>query len=253
MFIALGLAFLFGSVYYAQFYGNPLSRTASQEEVVKEFGTHLKNVSLLGEAEDVARAMEEHYGPFVDPDTLAAWKADPQSAPGRLTSSPWPDRIDVAATGTPIGSNEYRVEGVVVEMTSDNILYGGETIGYPVVVMLKHNASWQIVSFASAMPGELPADTPTPQDSLVGTYVCLPHLDPNRGTKECSFGIQVGDTLYYALDFSVFTTEQGLTLATGERIRVEGQVTPLAAIPPNDPLRIYNIQGVVRVSTMSHI
>ena len=59
--------------------------------------------------------------------------------------------------------------------------------------------------------------------------------------------------VYYALDFSAFTSEQGMTIATGETIRVEGRITPIAQIPEDDRLHIYAIEGVMRVAGMTRI
>lgn len=63
--------------------------------VVAAFGARLKNVSLL--APDAAEQIEAQYAGLVSDELIAAWQADPTQAPGRLTSSPWPDRIEVNA------------------------------------------------------------------------------------------------------------------------------------------------------------
>ena len=73
--------------------------TAQEEErsvraFVEEFGTKLKNVSLLAIAM-VADAMQAQYGPYVAPVLLSEWQSDPMVAPGQLTSSPWPEKIEV--------------------------------------------------------------------------------------------------------------------------------------------------------------
>lgn len=250
--VAVGAALLFAAAYYGHFYGadgRPLTDDAPHpEQVVQDFGERLKQVSLLAPAEDVARAMDEHYGPYVAPDTLAAWKADPSTAPGRLTSSPWPNHIEIA-TSTELGAREYRVDGAVVELTSMTSLYGGETMGYPVTVHLtRFEDAWRITSFTRVpVSGE---HLPEPTPAMVGIYVCLPHKDQSGPqTLECAFGIQAEEG-YYALDFSAFTSESGMTIATGERIRVQGALTPLSAIPADDRLHIYDILGVIRVSTL---
>ncbi|MEX2162496.1 MAG: hypothetical protein WD751_11365 [Anaerolineales bacterium] len=83
--------------------------------LVLAFGDRLKNVALL--APDAAQQIEDQYAEFVTPDLLAAWQADPLQAPGRLTSSPWPDEIRIYAI-EPITDQQYRVVGAVVEVTS---------------------------------------------------------------------------------------------------------------------------------------
>jgi hypothetical protein len=83
--------------------------------VVEDFGSRLQNVSLL--APDAADQIAAQYGDLVTPELLAAWQADPSQAPGRLTSSPWPDHLDIRIV-RPVSETEYTVEAVLVEMTS---------------------------------------------------------------------------------------------------------------------------------------
>lgn len=85
--------------------------------LVEEFGRRLAQVSPLAPAEVVRQSMEEHYGDLVSPDLIRAWSQDPRRAPGRLTSSPWPDRIEVRGA-TRLDAETFRVEAEVVEVTS---------------------------------------------------------------------------------------------------------------------------------------
>lgn len=85
--------------------------------VVNEFGVRLKNVSLL--AADADAQMQAEYGDLVTAELLSVWQAGPQSAPGRLTSSPWPERIEISAIAQ-ISESEFRVAGAVVEATSND-------------------------------------------------------------------------------------------------------------------------------------
>lgn len=253
--LVVGGAVLFAAAYYGQFYGRdgiPLTDdSAKPAELVVEFGTHMKNVSLLAPPDVVGKAMDEEYGPYALPDTLAKWKADPESAPGRLTSSPWPDHIEIS-TSTPTGDG-YRVDGVVVEMTSETAASGGRTSSYPVAVSLvKRSGKWKIASFERVAP-TLPAAS-MPATPTIGTYVCLPHKDQTAPqTMECAFGVRTDSGAHYALDFTTFASDTGMTLATGERIQVTGALTPLSAIPANDHVRIYDIKGVIRVTGLSRI
>lgn len=90
----------------------------SAKEAVTRFGQALQHVSLLGPEAEVAREMDENYAPLVSSQLIAKWKADPENAPGRLTSSPWPDRIEIAST-TKEASARYRIEGAIIEVTSE--------------------------------------------------------------------------------------------------------------------------------------
>lgn len=65
--------------------------------LVEQFGQKLQMVSLLAPADTVRQVMQEQYSAYVTPDLLAKWQSDPQNAPGRLTSSPWPDRIEISS------------------------------------------------------------------------------------------------------------------------------------------------------------
>ncbi|HVS79470.1 MAG TPA: hypothetical protein VHF05_00655 [Candidatus Paceibacterota bacterium] len=94
---------------------------ASVRDVVTTFGSQLQKVSLL--APNAASTMEEFYGPYVSSDLLAKWEADPSNAPGRQTSSPWPNNIQV--TDVSKSGDNYIVRGQIVFMTSNEVEHGG--------------------------------------------------------------------------------------------------------------------------------
>ncbi len=89
--------------------------TTAVRNTVTGLGDELQAVSLLAPAADVAEAMERHYAFYVHPDLLARWKADPQLAPGRLTSTPRPDRIEITET-TPNEDGSYTVSANILEV-----------------------------------------------------------------------------------------------------------------------------------------
>ena len=64
-------------------------------ELVTEFGKKLQMVSLLAPEDILSESLEENYGGLVSPALLEEWMEEPSAAPGRLVSSPWPDRIEV--------------------------------------------------------------------------------------------------------------------------------------------------------------
>ena len=88
---------------------------AAVRSVVENFGHALKKVSLLSPT--AAEDMETNYKDFLDPSLLTQWKADPSKALGRLTSSPWPDSIEVGSVNK-FGSGAYDVSGKIIDMTS---------------------------------------------------------------------------------------------------------------------------------------
>lgn len=85
--------------------------------LVERFGKKLQMVSLLAPAANVRESMQEHYAEFVTPSLLETWQNDPEHAPGRLGSSPWPDRIEVKDVEK-ASDDVYRVTGEIIEVTS---------------------------------------------------------------------------------------------------------------------------------------
>ncbi|MEO5927343.1 MAG: hypothetical protein ABIO72_01440 [Patescibacteria group bacterium] len=84
----------------------------------------LKNVPLSGTTEIAAQMIEESYLQYLTPDLRDRWKRNPDQALGRLTSSPWPERIDILSiekTG-----EDYTVHAEVVYMTSQEMAHGGD-------------------------------------------------------------------------------------------------------------------------------
>ena len=98
-----------------------LTPTARQSEaevrgLVEEFGSRLKYVSLLADRTLVADALQEEYGRYITPALLVSWQNNPASALGRLTSSPWPERIEVR--GIERNRADYTVSADVVEVAT---------------------------------------------------------------------------------------------------------------------------------------
>lgn len=117
------------------------------KNLVTEFGSNMKNVSLLAPADVLQKEMDENYKSYVVPELLENWKANPQEAPGRLTSSPWPERIEIddVTLVTPL---IYQVKGRVIEMTSDSTTT--QAASYQVVIeVFKGNegGTWRISTF----------------------------------------------------------------------------------------------------------
>ncbi len=101
---------------------NENSLNNDNDEVIKlveEFGSTLKNVSLLAPRDLVIQAIEENYTPYVTDELLQNWINHPRRAPGRTTSSPWPDRIEITDV-IRVSDDEYFVKGRIAEITSDD-------------------------------------------------------------------------------------------------------------------------------------
>lgn len=122
-------------VYYGQINKN-ISDNAQARAVVVAFGQRMQNVPLAATKEIAAAAIQNNYADYVTPQLLNAWLYDPTKAPGRSTSSPWPDRIEISS----IAKNkdgDYVVVGNVVEITSVEVENGGIADKYPVLLGLK--------------------------------------------------------------------------------------------------------------------
>jgi hypothetical protein len=141
----LGLAAFGGLVYYTvrsneRLMGEDAKNTA--ETVVNEFGSRLKNVSLLSPEEALKESIRENYGELITPELLSIWENDPSLAPGRVVSSPWPEKIDIYDLA--IGPNEISVGGSVVEATSAEPA-GDERLKRPINIKLtKEDGKWLI-------------------------------------------------------------------------------------------------------------
>lgn len=109
---------------------------------VIDFGRQLQKVPLMADKAVVEAAMDQNYDGFVEANLLAQWKADAQKAPGRLTSSPWPERIEITAAQKNTDGT-YTISGEIVQMTST-----GEGEHMPVSITLSYRDSeWMIVRY----------------------------------------------------------------------------------------------------------
>jgi hypothetical protein len=78
-------------------------------ELIRDFGSKLKHVSLLAPEDIVKASMQENYGDYVSPALLAQWENDLQNVPGVVTSSPWPERIEIVDIDK-LSDYRYRIE-----------------------------------------------------------------------------------------------------------------------------------------------
>lgn len=115
--------------------------------LVTRLGERLDQVSLLADPEAVRQQIRAEYGPLVTPDLLARWLATPTQAPGRQTSSPSPDRIEVLEV-TPRGTG-YTVRGEVVSLTSVERTRGGAGLREPVEITVVPDGTggWRISDY----------------------------------------------------------------------------------------------------------
>lgn len=116
------------------------------EKLVADFGKTLKNVSLTAPEDVAAKSIKENYAAYVAPALLTKWQSDPANAPGRLTSSPWPERIDITYAEK-LSDVKYQVQGEIIEMTSVEMANGGYAAKRPVVLAVeKADGKWVITA-----------------------------------------------------------------------------------------------------------
>jgi len=134
---ALGVAFYSWwawSLYSHMGQGMPQTTPNTQTQVstlVTSFGQVMKNVPLSGTKDIANQAMDQNYSQYLTAALLVSWKDDPTKAVGRLTSSPWPDHVEINTLAAK-SDGSYVVDGVVVEMTSEEIAHGGDAGREPI-------------------------------------------------------------------------------------------------------------------------
>jgi hypothetical protein len=111
---------------------------------VEEFGSKLKNVALLSDKKELANQIEINYSEYLTPELLASWKNDPTLALGRNTSSPSPDRIEIASI-TKQSESTYIVQASVIETTSADAP-GTSSASYPVIIVMEKRGDIWLVS-----------------------------------------------------------------------------------------------------------
>lgn len=121
---------------------------AAVSRVVLEFGQKMKMVSLLAPPENLAKSITDSYGSLVSPALLKKWLADPKNAPGRVASSPWPDRIDIKMIKKR-QEGVYTVRGLVIEITSTEVGKDRAAALRPVMLVVKKQGNRWLIDEAT--------------------------------------------------------------------------------------------------------
>ncbi|MDP3046603.1 MAG: hypothetical protein Q8O07_03915 [Chloroflexota bacterium] len=122
-----------------------LTDEADIRSMVESFGKRLQAVPL--QSPNASQVMKEQYSEFVSPALLEAWMSGVSKAPGRIVSSPWPDRIEIT-TWTQRGSDNYLITGFVIEVTSMEVVSGGAAAKIPIrIVVQKSQGRWVITEY----------------------------------------------------------------------------------------------------------
>lgn len=114
---------------------------------VAAFGRRIGQVSVLAPKEQVAKGMDDIYAAHVAPELLSRWKNDPETAAGKRTSSPSPERIDVERVEAR-GADAFVVTGKVILLTAKERRDGGIFSSHPVTMTVtRRNGRWLITAY----------------------------------------------------------------------------------------------------------
>ncbi|HET8581173.1 MAG TPA: hypothetical protein VFL98_01755 [Candidatus Paceibacterota bacterium] len=224
--VAAGLGFvLIGTAVFAVAQIPRQDAAAGVRSTVEGFGYSLSSVPLLTSDKELARSMQEAYGIYVAPELIAAWQQDPAEAPGRLTSSPWPDHIAIGSI-SPNGDGTYSVSAAVIEKseaTKGSSIYAS----YPVELTVSDtDAGWRI----SAFTGYPAAPAPRPGSVVVsGTFGCLSAAATATGTGSsgtCTYGITDAAGRSYALADTDAPRDRFAQIPRGTAVTVTGTFAP---------------------------
>ena len=145
----------------------PIEEKTQIENLVKNFGENLKKVSLMAPKDIVNDSLKENYGEFVSTALLEKWQNDPVNAPGRGSSSPWPERIDIVSVEK-LSDSEYVVNGSIIKMTSVEMTQGGIAGSKPVTLNIKKvEDKWLIDDYTYSSLSKLIAGYMVIEDNLL--------------------------------------------------------------------------------------
>lgn len=166
--------------------------TAVIRQLVEDFGKKLQLVPLLSARESVVDFLETAYGGLANPELIAHWKEHPESAPGRKTSSPWPDHIAINSI-LPRGEDKNEVSGAIVYLTSEEVLYGGETSREPIILTVAgHGNDARITNVESDLTHNL---RPTTTYGYGNSFEISYPTEKIVESPDCHGTCQLGETI----------------------------------------------------------
>lgn len=150
-------------------YFGPAARAArgsdAAESVLLAFGGKLKSVSLLTPTTTRATAIEENYGPFITPELLADWKANPAHAPGTLSASAVPDRLGIGSI-TSQGKSRVITGEVVLVSSGASTDESVDTVPF-VALLTPTSDGWKIAAYSEEKVQTL-KNIPTTDEDIPG-------------------------------------------------------------------------------------
>lgn len=193
-------------------------------EVVASFGERMRTVSLLAPADIRDGEMRRAYSALVTPALLREWLAAPEGAPGRLTSSPWPARIDVlGVAAAPDGA--CAVEGEVVYLTSAERSPGSVTSRERVAITVEPGPPPLIASYTTSVD-TMPAAEPSVEDAaavLTEYYRAI-----SAGEYRAAYALWAGDGEASGQSFTAFAAGYSETERAAIEIGSPDRIEPAA-------------------------
>lgn len=168
------------------------TETAEVNALVEGFGAKLKSVYLTSPPEIVRQDITENYGDYVQNELLMEWVNDLQKAPGRLTSSPWPERIEILSLEK-LSKNIYRVQGKIIEVTS------ATTDEKPVTIQVKKTEEGRWLIAAVVID-----NTPKLHKDIINDLRKHPELIPYDGVLGGTMGFYDPEGIHILSDRWVF-------------------------------------------------
>ena len=104
--------------------------------LISDFGSKLQMVSLLDPENVVFQSIEEYYSDYITTGLLKKWQEAPEEAPGRMVSSPWPERIEITSLEK-LADDIYEVKGEIIEITSAEKENGGFAAKRQITLLVK--------------------------------------------------------------------------------------------------------------------
>jgi hypothetical protein len=176
-------------------------------KLVEDFGSKLQLVSLLAPVDVVKKSMQDNYGNFVSPALLAKWESNLQDAPGRLTSSPWPDRIEILSNEK-LSDNIYEVKGEIIEITSTEKETGGVAAKRPITLTVKKIGNQWLID-----------------DVILGAYEVADSIVYNNTQYGFDFTLPLSWK-----DYSIINSKWEGSAIEGEPGQVVGETGPIISI-----------------------
>jgi hypothetical protein len=143
-FIAVGMVLLLaisiGAFYWFRVPATPSQNPADVNaiyQVVGEFGARLRDVDMSAPTQNILAVLNFDIMKKLITDRLyQVFMQDTSRIPGRITSSPWPESIQIVSVRK-LDDTSYTVNGSIILMTSNALAQGGNAGLLPITLTLK--------------------------------------------------------------------------------------------------------------------